>query len=292
MLGIYEDVTTDGSEKFDFWDCWLLGIDMIGDFFSSLPSKLKNVFTSAKSAKRDPLVIDMNGDGFDTLSVEDGVYFNLDGEGLTEKTAWVNGTTDALLARDLNGNGMIDDGTELFTDSTVLADGTTAANGFEALSELDENGDGVIDHNDSAYADLLVWQDANNNGLTDEGELKSLSEVGIAQISVAAQAVGSEFENGNVLEQTASVTFSDGSTSQVGQFSFDAQPYDTIDTEDVEIPEEIATLPTVFNIGNIRDLHVLMTLDETGSIRNFTLMLMESVNNLNNRMHSVHNLVM
>lgn len=49
-----------------------------------------------------------------------------------------------MLVRDLNGNGLIDNGTELFGNSTILSNNETAANGFEALKELDSNGDGIF----------------------------------------------------------------------------------------------------------------------------------------------------
>lgn len=65
--------------------------------------------------------------------------------------------------RDINGNGQIDNGGELFGDLTV-ADAFTAANGFEALQYFYTNGDKVINHLDEIYSELRVWQDANQNG--------------------------------------------------------------------------------------------------------------------------------
>lgn len=55
----------------------------------------------------------------------------------------------------------------------------TAANGFEALKELDSNGDGIFSNQDKAWNEVKVWQDANQNGYTDVNELKSLDSVGI-----------------------------------------------------------------------------------------------------------------
>jgi iron-regulated protein frpC, putative len=69
--------------------------------------------------------------------------------GLAESTGWV-GAGDGLLVRDLNDNGQIDNGTELFGNNSVLSSGATAANGFEALADLDSNQDGVFNSSDSA----------------------------------------------------------------------------------------------------------------------------------------------
>jgi hypothetical protein len=85
---------------------------------------------------------------------------------------------DGLLVMDLNGDGKIGDGRELFGSATVLKTGETATDGFKALRDLDDNQDGVIDATDAAFAKLKVWVDANGNGETDEGELKSLQDGG------------------------------------------------------------------------------------------------------------------
>ncbi|MBP3402488.1 MAG: hypothetical protein J6L82_01095 [Alphaproteobacteria bacterium] len=121
---------------------------------------------------RSPLAIDLDGDGVETISVDNGVYFDHDGNGFAEKTGWIS-SDDALLVRDINGNGQIDDGSELFGDQTILSNGEKAANGFEALADLDSNHDGVFDGDDEAFGEIKVWQDFNQNGVVDDGELKA-----------------------------------------------------------------------------------------------------------------------
>ena len=93
---------------------------------------LQASFSSAE-VMRSPLTLDLDGDGVETVSVNDGVYFDHDGNGFAEKSGWVS-KDDAILVRDLNNNGQIDDGSELFGDQTILSDGEKAANGFEALA--------------------------------------------------------------------------------------------------------------------------------------------------------------
>ena len=90
-----------------------------------------------------PLILDMNGDGIQTLAAKNGVVFDVNNDGQLEKSGWV-GSTDALLVRDLNGDGQINDGGELFGVGTVLANGQKAKDGYAALSALDSNLDGLI----------------------------------------------------------------------------------------------------------------------------------------------------
>lgn len=132
----------------------------------------RGAFTTAESTT-SPLVIDLDGDGVETTTEEDGVYFDHDNNGFAEKTAWV-GKDDGLLVRDINNNGQIDDGTELFGNNTVLSNGQKATNGFEALKDLDSNNNNVFDSSDTAWNQVKVWKDANQNGKVDSGELLSL----------------------------------------------------------------------------------------------------------------------
>jgi hypothetical protein len=82
-------------------------------------------------------------------------------------TGWIT-CGEAIVVRDLNGNGLIDSGRELFGDSTVLTRGAgagqLAANGFEALA------DGTLDSADADYSQLRIWQDANQNDIEPTGD--------------------------------------------------------------------------------------------------------------------------
>ena len=191
-------------------------MDKLGDSIENVFEKIGKIWdsryrsaTDAVRYRADPLVIDFDGDGFEILSVKDGVYFDNDAKGLKEKTAWVS-SDDALLAIDVNGNGIIDDGSELFGTSTVMSDGNKAKSGFEALSQYDTNGDGIIDANDSSYAKLLIWQDKNGDGISRQDELVALDDAGIKSISLST----SDDTGRNV----ASVTMTDGSTVSMGEF--------------------------------------------------------------------------
>jgi hypothetical protein len=158
--------------------------------------------TTVAVQEADPIVLDLTGNGIQLTSYRDGARFDITGDGRKEQTAFVTGG-DAFLAIDRNGNGIIDDGTELFGDQRG------AANGFEELRKLDTNGDGIIDERDADFDKLLLWID-NGNGITEPGELVSLREAGIQSIDLNYRNVDQPAMGGNRLTQIASFTRIDG----------------------------------------------------------------------------------
>jgi hypothetical protein len=157
-----------------------------------------------------PIVLDLNGDGVSTQSIAAGVQFDLLAQGQAVNTGWVS-ATDGLLARDLNGDGVINSGAELFGSATTLANGQTAPDGYSALNELDSNHDGVINSQDAAFKDLRVWVDANADGVTEQGELKTLAQLNISQLSLATDSNAS-MNNGNVVGLNSSYQTTDGAS--------------------------------------------------------------------------------
>jgi hypothetical protein len=157
-----------------------------------------------------PIVLDLNGDGVRTLSMAAGVQFDIAANGAAAHTGWVS-KTDGLLVMDRNADGAINDGSELFGSSTTLLDGTRAADGYAALSELDTNHDGVVSSTDAGFAKLQVWVDSNSDGVSTAGELRSLAELGISNISVLAERNISK-DNGNIVGLTSSYQTTDGAS--------------------------------------------------------------------------------
>ncbi len=150
---------------------------------------LQNLITSLQEKMckaddiRSPLVLDLNGDGVKTISKSAGIHFDLDGNGFAETTGWVD-KNDGLLVLDKNGNGKIDNGTELFGNNTLLANGQKAANGFEALKQYDQNKDGKIDNSDAIYSQLKIWKDANSDGISQSDELLAMTQTGVVKINL------------------------------------------------------------------------------------------------------------
>lgn len=147
-----------------------------------------------------PLVLDLEGDGILLSSPRSGVRFDLNRSG-SVRTGWTWGADDAFLARDLNGNGRIDDGGELFGSATNLKSGARAENGFEALADLDDDGDGLMTPADGAWAELLLWLDRNHNGLTEAGELSSLEGGGVESIHLGYVEIAETDPFGNQTRQ-------------------------------------------------------------------------------------------
>jgi hypothetical protein len=123
---------------------------------------------------------------------------------------------------DLNGDGQINSGAELFGDRTVLADGSRAVDGWAALRGLDSNHDGKIDAHDAQFNQLRVWVDADSDGVTDAGELHSLTDQGIASIDLAADGRSVQ-QNGNVVQAFSTYNTIDGATHEVADVGFAVQ---------------------------------------------------------------------
>jgi hypothetical protein len=160
-----------------------------------------------------PLVLDLNGDGVQTLGIEEGVQFDLLNTGTAQQVGWVD-KHDGLLVMDLNHDGLINTGAELFGSSTALTQGGLAKDGWQALAQYDLNTDGLIDAKDAVFKDLQVWVDANSNGVSEAGELTSLADVGVLSIDLKHDNAQTT-QNGNVLQGFSSFTTTDGQSHQI-----------------------------------------------------------------------------
>ena len=137
-----------------------------------------------------PIIIDTEGEGFHLTSAENGVTFDIRGDGQPMRISWTApGYHNAFLALDRDGNGAITSGKELFGNITAQPQSATP-NGFLALAEFDKpenggNGDGVIDEQDAVFSKLVLWIDDDHNGISQPGELHGLSEFGIHSLSIS-----------------------------------------------------------------------------------------------------------
>ena len=136
-----------------------------------------------------PVLIDLLGDGFQLTSAGAGVRFDSTGTGQMQQIAWTaEHTDDAFLVLDRSGDGIVNNGFELFGNYTPQPN-TDYPNGFSALAEYDkiENGgnhDGVMDSRDAIFGSLLLWVDSNHNGMSEPNELFPLHDLGVYTISL------------------------------------------------------------------------------------------------------------
>lgn len=97
-----------------------------------------------------------------------------------------------------------------------MKDGSNAAHGYAALAEFDSNSDGLIDNKDEKFADLKIWRDLNQDGVSQEGELFSLAELGIQSLDTTYKDVNTRLGNGNTIAQKGSYTLADGTKREMG----------------------------------------------------------------------------
>jgi hypothetical protein len=168
--------------------------------------------------RRDSLTLDLDGDGLETVGTAAGILFDHNADGIKTGTGWVI-ADDGFLVLDKNGNGVIDNGRELFGDNFIKANGQFAIDGFDALRSLDSNANGKIDAGDAQFGSLKVWRDLNQNGTTQSGELFTLSQLGIASINTGSTANSQVLPNGNQIADLGTYTKTDGSTGATAEVS-------------------------------------------------------------------------
>jgi hypothetical protein len=120
-----------------------------------------------------PLVVAFENQAIDFTPAGESRFAFVPGE--PAATDWPTAATP-WIARDLDGDGAITSGAELFGSSTQLGTGR-ARNGFQALAALDDNRDGTIDAGDAAFAELVLWSDRNADHRSTPDELRPLAGV-------------------------------------------------------------------------------------------------------------------
>jgi len=223
---------------------------------------LNNKFIASQHFRRDPLVLDLNGNGLETVGINTAnpILFDHNGDGVKTATGWV-APSDGLLVWDRNGNGVIDDGRELFGDATIKSNGQVAKDGFDALTDLDSNHDGKVDSNDTNFANLRVWQDLNQDGITQSGELTTLAAQNITSFNVARTSNSITLANGNQVADLGSYTRSNGGiatlgavTGNLGDVNLASNPFYSQFTDTIPLTAEAQALPDMRGTGMVRCL--------------------------------------
>ena len=153
-----------------------------------------------------PIVIDLGNDGIHLGEAGVGVYFDVNADGVRDHVQWVRrGGDEGFLALDRSGNGIVDDGAELFGVGTpLILEGRSAPNGFVGLAQYDSrqlggNDDGLITDADAIWPQLRMWVDLDADGVSTLQEMRTLGSLGITALETIPKLRKYFDEAGNVI---------------------------------------------------------------------------------------------
>jgi Ca2+-binding RTX toxin-like protein len=198
--------------------------------------------------RADPLTLDLDGDGIEIRALAQPgsgstpVYFDYNQNGAKVNTAWIF-PDDGMLVFDRNGNGTIDDGSELFSNYTPLNNGGTAYNGIYALAQEDTNKDGIVNNLDANWNNLQIWRDINSDGISQSEELFTLEQMGITGLATKAT------------NYTYTYTKSDGTTGVMADVHSAVDTFHQQFTEAIPVSPDVEVLPDMQGAGLVRTLH-------------------------------------
>ena len=167
-----------------------------------------------------PIVVDLNHDGSFNYS---NVVMDVNGDGLLDATRWVGGQ-DGVLVWNKYHDGLVHDNSQYAFaqyDNMSAAQGKTATDLSGLAAAFDTNHDGVFDVQDAQFADFNVWQDANQDGVSDAGEVKTLAELGLSSFQLSSDGVARTPEVGVHEAGRTSASATDGSQVLVADVGFD-----------------------------------------------------------------------
>jgi hypothetical protein len=231
-----------------FFDTMKSGFVGASEGLSNIAHVIGNRLLSAFTAT-DPLAIDLSGNGLSLTSLTSmSPYADVSGSGIRYQMGWMGAGTGFLVYLDSSGTP------HLVTGSSI------GGNGFDGLSQFDANNDGIINNQDAAYSSLYIWEDANNNGVIDPGELQSLASLGVASISLSHSSANQEI-NGNTVTAIGSVTMTDGSNRELADVNLQTSTTFTQFENLPTISDSIAALPQLHGYGQMMDLQSSMSLN-------------------------------
>lgn len=191
--------TADGRE---------IPFNMSVEMSRSFTQEAESLIDFGKPRLCDPLVINLNGNVTDVSDQK--FYFDLDADGNEESISML-ASGNGFLALDKNGDGIINDGSELF--------GASSDNGFADLAQYDKDGNGWIDEADEIFKVLRVWvKDADGND-----KLMNLSEAGVGAIYLGSRDTEfslndlSDNHTNGVIRKTGMFLYENGQAGTVQQ---------------------------------------------------------------------------
>jgi hypothetical protein len=181
------------------------------------------IFKTVPCNVSDPLIVDVNRNGkLDITELQKGVNFSFTGT-RSQATSWVT-EGDGFLFVDANGNGVVDDGSELFGTDTEF-DG-----GFAHLAVHDTDKNGFVDHEDKVFSTLGVWVDTNQDGVSTKDEIRTLVDVGIMRIDVGAQKYEKNV-NGSLIKKVSYITLREANRVLIGDVNLRTGVWDRLDSK-------------------------------------------------------------
>lgn len=164
-----------------------------------------------------PVTIDLDGDG--TISYTQKIM-DVNSDGKFDVTSWVD-KNDGVLIWDKYHDGKLHDSSQY---ELSQYGGKTDLEGLAV--GFDTNHDGIFDLSDEKFAEFRIWQDLNNDGISQDGEIKTLADWGIININLTSDKI-TRIDNVGVIEDGRSLaTKIDGSKVAIGDVGFN---YVTID---------------------------------------------------------------
>jgi hypothetical protein len=150
-----------------------------------------------------PILVPLKAhEGFEALvDFNSDVSFDFAGQGQQLRAGWIR-TTAAWLVWDPKEKGRINSGFQMFGSVTWVS---SWDNGYLALGALDDNGDGQLAG--AELAGLSLWQDADSDGVSDKGEVRTLASHGVVSLKY-----GHERAETRYWISAGGVTFADGRT--------------------------------------------------------------------------------
>ncbi|MBK4723153.1 hypothetical protein JJL56_30325 [Azospirillum sp. YIM DDC1] len=190
-----------------------------------------------------PLVIDLDGDGLELTDVfESTVRFDMTGDGIVDRTGWA-AADDGLIVYDLGGDRKITGQAEV----VLATHGEAGMTDLEALAyAFDDNRDGWFDANDAQWKDFGIWQDRNQDGITDDGEFRTLDEAGIVRIGLVGEGLA-EVVAGNVINSVTRFETADGREGLIGDVTLYAQSGVEADRVVIAANDDVSELPSLEN---------------------------------------------
>ena len=181
--------------------------DVVGNVATTDAVVNAPLFTNAA-----PVVVDLNRDG----AISYGrVVMDVNGDGVMDSTPWA-GAQDGVLVWDKFADGMVHNNSQY---AFTQYGGNTDLQGLAAA--FDTNHDGQFNAQDAKFGEFMVWQDANQNGVSDAGEVRSLADLGLTEIKLTSDNVVRTPADGVTEYGQTTATAADGTQVLVADVGFE-----------------------------------------------------------------------